>query len=401
MKTTNHNCKVDQAELKQQAVTVPDVPNQKLVNILIVDDEPKNLMVLETVLDAKDYRLMRAASAKEALLELLTGEFAVLILDIQMPGISGFELAQMIKERKKTSQIPIIFLTAYYNEDQHVIEGYDVGAVDYLLKPINPAVLRSKVAVFVELYRKQREVERANLALRAEIAERGEIQNQLRELNETLEKRVLERTEAHRLAEDQIRLLMNEINHRAKNVLSVVMSVARYTVASSPKEFLGVFTNRIHALAINQDLLIRNGWKSIEARDLVRAQLSHFGDILGKRIVLDGPVLRISADAAQSIGMVVHELSTNAIKYGALSGSVGRVEIDWGLDEGRKNFTLNWLERDGPVVVPPLRRGFGSTVITRMMEAAVDGETSIEYAASGIVWRLTCPARKVLDHRQT
>ena len=82
-----------------------------------------------------------------------------------MPGITGFELAQMIKERKKTAEIPIIFLTAYYNEDQHVIEGYDSGAVDYLLKPINPSILRSKVAVLAELFLKQRELEDTNRAL--------------------------------------------------------------------------------------------------------------------------------------------------------------------------------------------------------------------------------------------
>jgi DNA-binding response OmpR family regulator len=97
------------------------------INILIVDDEPRNLMVLETVLDAPRYRLVRAESAEQALLALLADEFAVLILDVRLPGLTGFELAQMIRERKKNSEIPIIFLTAYYNEDQHVIEGYDRG----------------------------------------------------------------------------------------------------------------------------------------------------------------------------------------------------------------------------------------------------------------------------------
>ena len=124
------------------------------INILIVDDEPKNLTVLETVLDDPGYRLVRAESADQALLALVAEEFALLILDIRMPGMTGFELAQMIKERKKTAQVPIIFLTAYYNEDQHVLEGYGTGAVDYLHKPVNPAILRSKVAVFAELHRK-------------------------------------------------------------------------------------------------------------------------------------------------------------------------------------------------------------------------------------------------------
>src|SRR5947209_2346057 len=127
------------------------------INILIVDDEPKNLTALETVLDDPSYRLVRAGSADEALLALVAEEFALLVLDIQMPGMNGFELAQMIKQRRKTASIPIIFLTAYYSEDQHVLEGYSSGAVDYLHKPVNPTILRSKVAVFAQLHRKTRE----------------------------------------------------------------------------------------------------------------------------------------------------------------------------------------------------------------------------------------------------
>lgn len=163
------------------------------INILIVDDEPKNLTVLETVLDDPDYRLVRAGSADQALHALVVKEFALLILDIRLPGMNGFELAQMIKQRKKTAGVPIIFLTAYYNEDQHVLEGYGTGAVDYLVKPVNPAILRSKVAVFVELHRKNR-------ALIAEVSERRRVEEQLHELNDTLEQRVTERTQALEIA---------------------------------------------------------------------------------------------------------------------------------------------------------------------------------------------------------
>src|SRR5207344_3210648 len=100
------------------------------INILIVDDEPGNLLVLETVLDDPGYRLVRAHSADQALLALVEQEFALLILDIRLPGMSGLELAQMIKQRKKTAGVPIIFLTAYYDSDQNVLEGYGTGAVD-------------------------------------------------------------------------------------------------------------------------------------------------------------------------------------------------------------------------------------------------------------------------------
>jgi PAS domain S-box-containing protein len=137
------------------------------VNILIVDDEPKNLTVLEAILDDPEYRLVRAESAEQALLALLADEFALLILDIRMPGVTGFELAQMIKARKKTANVPIIFLTAYYQEDQQIIEGYETGAVDYVRKPANPTILRSKVAVFAQLYRQQRNLEEANRFLAA------------------------------------------------------------------------------------------------------------------------------------------------------------------------------------------------------------------------------------------
>jgi PAS domain S-box-containing protein len=165
------------------------------INILIVDDDPKNLTVLETVLDNPGYRLVKAESGDQALLALVSEEFALLILDIRMPGMNGLELAQLIKERKKTARVPIIFLTAFYeDQDQHMLIGYGTGAVDYLHKPVNPAILRSKVAVFADLHNKNR-------ALLVEVAERRRAQEQLHELNATLEQRVSERTEALRRSE--------------------------------------------------------------------------------------------------------------------------------------------------------------------------------------------------------
>ena len=190
---------------KIAAATTPMLPVQAPVNILIVDDEPKNLTVLEAILDAPGYRLVRAESAEQALLALLADEFALLILDIRMPGVTGLELAQMIKARKKTASVPIIFLTAYYDDDQHVLEGYETGAVDYAKKPVNPAILRSKVGIFAELYRKQRNLEEVNRALVAEVCSRRHAEEQLRELNNTLEQRVAERTASLQLSEARLR----------------------------------------------------------------------------------------------------------------------------------------------------------------------------------------------------
>jgi hypothetical protein len=183
------------------------------INILIVDDEPKNLVALETVLGDPGYRLVRANSANEALLALVAEEFALLILDIHMPDMNGFELAQMIKQRKKTAAVPIIFLTAYFSEDEHVMEGYSTGAVDYLHKPINPAVLRSKVAVFAALHRKTRQSELANQALLAEIAGRRRTQEQLHDLNVDLERRVAMRTAELSESEARFRALAEDMPH--------------------------------------------------------------------------------------------------------------------------------------------------------------------------------------------
>lgn len=197
------------------------------VNILIVDDEPSNLTVLESVLQDSGYRLVHASSGEQALLALMAHEFAVLVLDVNMPDMTGFELAHLIKQRKKTANVPIIFLTAYYNDDQHVVAGYGSGAVDYLHKPVNAAVLRSKVAIFAELYRKGRALEEANRVLFAEIAERRAAEERLRLLNETLEKRVLERTNELHASDAQLR----EVDRRKDEFLATLAHELRNPLA--------------------------------------------------------------------------------------------------------------------------------------------------------------------------
>jgi PAS domain S-box-containing protein len=195
--------------------------------------------------------------------------------------------------------------------------------------------------------------------------------------------------------EEQVHLLMREINHRAKNMLSLVQAIARQTAAREPEEFIERFTERIQALAANQDLLIRNEWQGVDVEDLVRAQLSHFADLVGSRITVHGSPVRLNAAAAQAIGLALHELATNAGKYGALSVDAGYVDVCWHLD--RDVFAMNWSESKGPPVSQPKRRGFGSTVVDSMVKQTVNGEVQLDYAPSGLVWRVTCPAVNVLE----
>ena len=195
--------------------------------------------------------------------------------------------------------------------------------------------------------------------------------------------------------EDQILFLMRESNHRAKNVLSLVQAIARQTAVRQPEDFIGRFNERIRALAASQDLLVRNKWQGADVEDLVRAQLAHFADLVGSRIAVDGPKLRLKATAGQAIGLALHELATNAGKYGALSVDTGHVDVGWQLEGDI--FVMSWTERNGPPVSPPERHGFGGMVVGSMVERSVGGEVELNYATSGVMWRLTCPAANALE----
>jgi PAS domain S-box-containing protein len=167
-----------------------------VAKVLIVDDQPRNLDALEAMLAPIDCTSVRAESADEALLCLLRDEFAAIILDIKMPGMDGIELAKLIKQRKRSQHVPILFLTAHMLDERDALQGYEVGAVDYLSKPVNPEILRSKVGVFIDLFTKTRALAALNDVLQAEVAEREKAQEALRLANQELERRVLDRTAA-------------------------------------------------------------------------------------------------------------------------------------------------------------------------------------------------------------
>lgn len=165
MVATEH---IPPGESETEQIEMPAPATQ--ATVLLVDDDPRNLFALESVLEGGDYAIKKAQTGNEALLALMRQEFAAIVLDVQMPEVNGIELARLIKQRKRTQHIPIIFLTAHYLEDEDAVLAYDVGAVDYLTKPINPVVLRSKVNVFVDLFRKTRALAALNVRLEAQNA---------------------------------------------------------------------------------------------------------------------------------------------------------------------------------------------------------------------------------------
>jgi PAS domain S-box-containing protein len=159
-----------------------DVQRPDRVNVLLVDDRPENLLALEAILNSPSYNLVQASSGTEALRCLLNQDFAVILLDVQMPGMDGFETATLIRSRDRSRSTPIIFITAFSSNDTHVFKGYSLGAVDYLFKPVKPEILTSKVQVFVELFQKTVEVKQQATQLAAVNSELSKSEERFRTL---------------------------------------------------------------------------------------------------------------------------------------------------------------------------------------------------------------------------
>jgi PAS domain S-box-containing protein len=201
-------------------------------------------------------------------------------------------------------------------------------------------------------------------------------------------------------AEEHAALLLKEVNHRAKNMLSLIMAVARQTAARSSGDFVENFDQRIRALAVNQDILVKSDWRHVSLDQLVRSQLAHFADLLDKRIIIEGPPVSVNAASAQTLGMIVHELATNAGKYGALSDQAGRVLASWAFQVGAdktRRFVMQWRETGGPAVRAPAHSGFGTTVLNRMARANLGADIDLSYPASGLIWRMECDAARLID----
>ena len=297
-----------------------------MINILLVDDEQRNLDALEAILHDPRYRVLRAENADKALLLLLEHEVAAIVLDIKMPGVSGFELAKMIKGVKKFREIPIVFLTAYLVEDQDVIAGYGAGAVDYLTKPVNPQILQHKIAVFAELFWKTRA---------------------LAELNETLEDRVRERTAelekseaALRAAGQQKDAFLATLAHELRNPLAPLRTGVDLLLRMTPPEpvvtrTLAAMNRQLdHMVRLIDDLLdlsrVSRGVlelkkQRVELNAVIEAAIETAQPFFERRkqtcrVKATGPLFAVvdATRIAQVVGNVLH----NASKYTAVGGEI-------------------------------------------------------------------------------
>lgn len=472
---------------------------QDSVNILLVDDQPSKLLSYEVILGSLGETLIKANSANEALSVLLKTDVAVVLVDVCMPDLDGFQLVEMIREHPRFQKTAIIFISAFLLSDLDRIRGYESGAVDYVLVPVVPEILRAKVGVFVDLYRKSRQLERLAAELEQRVFERTaeleastarlqDSEDRLRQalsaanmgawrrnlatqesvrdanLNAILglppvvtivpdEKRLepvhpddkaavaaawdqaaasrdfyeaefrikrqdgatrwvreqgrfvagengrpdfltgltLDITERKK-AEDAQALLIEELNHRVKNMLATVQAIAMQSLNGLQSTHKERFLARLHALAQCHNLLSRSRWEGACLRELVDSIFAPYGNLkTTSRIKLTGDDTLLSSRDALSVTLALHELATNAVKHGALTNDTGRVNVMWTVETAPPpRLNLSWLEDGGPSVKTPARGGFGSRLLTSLA-AQPGAEYSCDYPVTGFRCQLALP----------
>jgi len=375
---------------------------KKPVNILVVDDRDENLLALEAVLSDPGYRIVRARSGREALKEVLDQDFALILLDVQMPGVDGYETAVLIRERPRSRQTPIIFLTANDFGSQYVFRGYTVGAVDYLVKPVAPDVLRSKAAVFVELFNKQealrvaqeelesriadrtRELASANVALSAEIEERERIAQERVDLLKREQAARLEAEAANRLKDE----FLATLSHELRTPLNAIMGWAHVLGQSTgDRSTVQRAANVIRQNAAAQAQLIE------DILDVSR--------IVGGRLVLDtGPVpmrevietaIESLAPASSAKGIHVERSLADGIE---VYGDRDRLQqIVWNLVSNALKFTpkggrveveLRSIEGDAAVRVTDTGIGIPADFLPFVFDRFRQADSSMSRRHSGL-----------------
>lgn len=198
-------------------------------------------------------------------------------------------------------------------------------------------------------------------------------------------------------AEQTQRMLMREVNHRSKNLLAIVEAMVRKTASTTPpQEFVARVSQRLQALSAIQNLLVYGDWRGVDLRTLVLTQTGPYAD--GRAVDLKGPSVLLLPAAAQALGLALHELASNAARHGSLSLSKGAVKVEWTLADrgGEEMLELSWREAHGPQVAAPANTSFGTTILKRATEDALDGKVTISYDAEGLSWSVVAPAREVV-----
>jgi signal transduction histidine kinase len=290
------------------------------VKLLLVDDEPRNLDALESILEPSGCVLTRAQTAHDALVAILHNDFAAILLDIKMPGTDGLELAQLIKQRERNQHVPILFLTAYDLDETDILRSYGVGGVDFLSKPINPEILRSKVAVFANLFRTTRALASAVEALDAEIRQRHKAQEQLREFAARLE-HVREEERAH---------VAREIHDDLGQALTILKMDLAW-IEKTPLRTNGM-RKKIKSMIVDVDQTIKRVRNIIsklrppilDELGLAAAlewQVSQFQERTGIRgsFEFDTDDLQLSNESSAALFRIVQEALTNVVRHAEAS----------------------------------------------------------------------------------
>lgn len=466
------------------------------INILLVDDQPGKLLTYEAILRDLNENLLRAGSGREALEHLLKNDVAVILVDVCMPDLDGFQLAAMIRDHPRFQKTAIIFISAIHLSDMDRLRGYEMGAVDYVPVPVIPEVLCAKVRVFCDLYRKTRELELLNLDLEKRVVERtAELEATAEKLVQserrrslalaagnmgswewdreadqyvwdegqyriygvdprTIEltsenirsrihpddwtilqigiERLISQGEHHqsefrvvrpdgetrwcigtavtskasaetgsrisgvtiditerKKAEERQALLAREVDHRAKNALALVQSIIRLTKASDQQAYVAAVEGRIRALSKAHNVLAQSRWQGANLQNLVDEEFAPYKTNDPNRIEFGGPETMLQPAAAQTLALALHELTTNAAKYGALSSLAGRLTLVWDIKDGY--LVLKWSETGGPLAREPKTQGFGSRIMRTSIERQLGGRITFDWQPDGLKCEFAVP----------
>jgi two-component system, sensor histidine kinase and response regulator len=378
--------------------------------LLLVDDRAENLLALEAVLEPLGHPMVRAESGEEALRRLLAEDFAVIVLDVQMPGMDGFETAEQIKQRERTRDIPIIFLTAMSRDAEHRMQGFGVGAVDYIFKPVEPDLLRAKVSVFVELFQKNRLLDEQRAALAAELRERQRAERRLALKSEELERSNADLEQFAYIAshdlQEPLRVMAGYLELLDERSGPELDDTGRQWIAKATR-----MAERMSALLSDLLAFARAGAGSREALpvdldEAVGIAVDNLGTVIretGAEIKADHVLGTVRAAPSEMV-QILQNLIANAVKYRGTADPVVRVTaeshdgmVQVAVSDNGRGVPDEHLERvfgmfervDGG---PYPGTGLGLAVCRRLVERGGGRVWMEPNKGSGVTVRFTVPA---------